>query len=289
MLSPSHFWHPSPFSCERPSCIISHPRAQSPPLLYSDTMLLGFPRDSVVKTPSANEEPRVQSLSREDPWRRKWQPIPVYLPGKSHRQRNLVGCDSWGSKSVGHDLATKITATIHLLLWTDASGIAMGGGKWNCLLSGKELIASWWLSDTHRCWGRSKCFWKQYSLILVSVFISTTMHVFGEGNGNPLWYSCLENSMDRGTCWAIGHRVTKGRTRLSDWAHAWIISADLSTLFWTHTFWSLLLLRGWVREEQESKEAFLLSTSIRCLQLHIIEIWEMLLTHVNDYGYDKKW
>ena len=64
---------------ERPSCIISHPRAQSP-LLYSDTMLLGFPRDSVVKTPPANEEPRVQSLSREDPWRRKWQPIPVYLP-----------------------------------------------------------------------------------------------------------------------------------------------------------------------------------------------------------------
>ena len=24
----------------------------------------------------------------------------------------------------------------------------------------------------------------------------------GEGNGNPLWYSCLENPMDRGACWA---------------------------------------------------------------------------------------
>jgi len=31
----------------------------------------------------------------------------------------------------------------------------------------------------------------------------------GEGNGNPLQYSCLENSMDRGAWWAIAHRVTE--------------------------------------------------------------------------------
>ena len=31
----------------------------------------------------------------------------------------------------------------------------------------------------------------------------------GEGNGNPLQYSCLENSMDRGTWWATVHGVTK--------------------------------------------------------------------------------
>ena len=37
----------------------------------------------------------------------------------------------------------------------------------------------------------------------------------GEGNGNPLQYSCLENSMDRGAWWAIVHGVTKSRTRLS--------------------------------------------------------------------------
>ena len=30
----------------------------------------------------------------------------------------------------------------------------------------------------------------------------------GEGNGNPLQYSCLENPMDRGVWWAIVHRVT---------------------------------------------------------------------------------
>ena len=32
----------------------------------------------------------------------------------------------------------------------------------------------------------------------------------GEGNGNPLQYSCLENSMDRGAWWATVHGVTKG-------------------------------------------------------------------------------
>ena len=38
----------------------------------------------------------------------------------------------------------------------------------------------------------------------------------GEGNGNSLQYSCLENSMDRGAWWATVHRVTMGRTRLSN-------------------------------------------------------------------------
>ena len=37
----------------------------------------------------------------------------------------------------------------------------------------------------------------------------------GEGNGNPLQYSCLENPMDRGAAWAIIHGVAKSQTRLS--------------------------------------------------------------------------
>ena len=41
-------------------------------------------------------------------------------------------------------------------------------------------------------------------------------HSPGEGNGNPLQYSCLENPMDRGAWWATVHGVTKSRTRLSD-------------------------------------------------------------------------
>ena len=38
----------------------------------------------------------------------------------------------------------------------------------------------------------------------------------GEGNGNPLQYSCLENPMDGEAWWATVHRVAKRRTRLSD-------------------------------------------------------------------------
>ena len=37
----------------------------------------------------------------------------------------------------------------------------------------------------------------------------------GEGNGNPLQYSCLESSVDRGTWRAAVHGVTKSWTRLS--------------------------------------------------------------------------
>ena len=37
----------------------------------------------------------------------------------------------------------------------------------------------------------------------------------GEGNGNPLQYSCLENSMDRGTWRATVHGARKSRTQLS--------------------------------------------------------------------------
>ena len=33
-----------------------------------------------------------------DPWRRKWQPTPVLLPGKSHGQRRLVSYSPWGPK-----------------------------------------------------------------------------------------------------------------------------------------------------------------------------------------------
>ena len=44
---------------------------------------------------------------RKIPWRRKWQPTPEFLPGKSHGQRNLAGYSPWTHKRVRHDLATK--------------------------------------------------------------------------------------------------------------------------------------------------------------------------------------
>ena len=38
----------------------------------------------------------------------------------------------------------------------------------------------------------------------------------GEGNGNPLHYSCLGDRVDRGACLAIVHEVAKSRTQVSD-------------------------------------------------------------------------
>ena len=48
------------------------------------------------------------------PCRRKWQSTQVFLPGKSHEPRSLVGCSPWGCERVGHSLATKYQS-IHRL------------------------------------------------------------------------------------------------------------------------------------------------------------------------------
>ena len=71
-------------------------------------MRSSFPGGSVLKNPPADAglcgfDPWV----REILWRRKWQPSPVFLSGKSHGQRSLAGYSPWGHKRVGHDLVTK--------------------------------------------------------------------------------------------------------------------------------------------------------------------------------------
>ena len=38
-------------------------------------------------------------LGQGDPWRRKWQPTPIFLPGKFHGQRNLAGYNPWSHRS----------------------------------------------------------------------------------------------------------------------------------------------------------------------------------------------
>ena len=51
-----------------------------------------------IKRLPAMQETLVRSLGWEDPWRRKWQPTPVFLPGEFHGQRSLVGYCPWGRK-----------------------------------------------------------------------------------------------------------------------------------------------------------------------------------------------
>ena len=48
------------------------------------------------------------------PWRKEWQPTPVFLPGESRGQRNLVGYSPWGPKESGttERLTLSLTLTI---------------------------------------------------------------------------------------------------------------------------------------------------------------------------------
>ena len=47
---------------------------------------------TLIKGPDKDLDPWVRKI----PWRKKWQPTPVFLPGKSHGQRSLMGCSPWG-------------------------------------------------------------------------------------------------------------------------------------------------------------------------------------------------
>ena len=103
--------------------------------------------------------------------------------------------------------------------------------------SGQELLSalSWYSGCTSVSEGVFLMYpWKEmyststyFSAILFSptfgsifnhtcVFYWESIISCGEGNGNPLWYSCLENSMDQGPWWATIHGVAKSQTWLSN-------------------------------------------------------------------------
>ena len=68
----------------------------------------------------------------------------------------------------------------------------------------------------------------------------------GGGHGNPLWYSCLENPMDRGAWWATVHRVTQSQTTLKQVSIAqyvcWYIRRTLYQTFYLPPWHHLTLL-----------------------------------------------
>ena len=53
-----------------------------------------------VKHLPTMRETRFQSLGGKMPWKRKWQPAPVFLPGKSHGWMSLVGYSPWGHREL---------------------------------------------------------------------------------------------------------------------------------------------------------------------------------------------
>ena len=84
---------------------------------YSDLaaaagVFVGLPGGSQVKASACVcpqcGRPGFDSWVGNIPWRRKWQPTPVFLPGESHGQRNLMGCSPRGPKELG------MTERLHL-------------------------------------------------------------------------------------------------------------------------------------------------------------------------------
>ena len=89
------------------------------------------------------------------------------------------------------------------------------------------------------------------------------MQTSREGNGIPLQYSCLENPMDGGACWAAVHGVAKSQTKLSDFPFTFHFHA-LEKEMATHSIvlaeesqgrGSLVGCRLWGRTESDTTEA----------------------------------
>ena len=77
-----------------------------------------------------------------------------------------------------------------------------------------------WMEEPVGCspWGR----WESDTAERLHFHFS--LSCIGEGNGNPLQYSCLENPRDGGAWWAAVYGVAQSRTRLSDLAVAAAVS-----------------------------------------------------------------
>ena len=63
-----------------------------------------------------------------------------------------------------------------------------------------------------------------------------SLSCIGEGNGNPVQCSCLENPRDGGAWWAAIYGVAQSQTRLSDLAAAELFNILESFLFFNQTF-----------------------------------------------------
>ena len=93
--------------------------------------------------------------------------------------------------------------------------------------------------------------------------MKSTRKTIGEGNGNPLQYSCLENPMDGGAWWAAVHGVTESRTQLSNFTftfHFHALEEEMaghsSVLAWRILGrWSLVGCHLWGRTELDTSEA----------------------------------
>ena len=99
--------------------------------------------------------PRFHPWVGKIPWRRKWQPTPVLLPGKSHGQGSLVGYSPWGHKE--SDITEWLHFHFHLRLYIESVGInyrIKWKNQWDRILRylWEGSLSSPWSTDTEGVW-----------------------------------------------------------------------------------------------------------------------------------------
>ena len=141
---------------------------------------------------ASGEEPACQCRTRKrlgfDPWvgkvplKRKWQPTLVFLPGKFHGQRSLVGYGPWGCKEWD------------TTQWLSNNNIRWHFSQWKKFYKDLQIGAHPYIYCNFLCNIRICCIllWISKRCFCNNIFST------GEGNGTPLQYSCLENPMGGG-------------------------------------------------------------------------------------------
>ena len=162
------------------------------------------------------------------PWRRAWQPTPVFLPGQSHRQKSLVGYSPWGHKESDTTEQTyahsknkyrhfSFTCLLFdfVLCFLISFSLALHLIIIMCTQIKITLMLPWIHEENAIALTKGMFLRFSSSLItfshtsLVAQTVKASAYNVGdtgsipgsgrspgEGNGNPLQYSCLENPMD---------------------------------------------------------------------------------------------
>ena len=99
------------------------------------------------------------SLVGKIPWRRKWQPSPVFLPGESHGQRSLAGYSPWGCK--------ESDATEHAHTYTYSSVFSMTISLSTVFCFRKKEKLTWWRA----------VFVFSHSIVTAVIFIGTHIKI----------------------------------------------------------------------------------------------------------------
>ena len=111
-------------------------------------MLLDFPGGSDSKSVCLQwGRPGFEPWVRKIPWRRKWQPIPVLLPGKSYGRRSLVGYSPWGRQ----ESDTTERLQFHFLLVLHQLHLRSSGidpRDWGPYFKTTEVLSPWVRNST---------------------------------------------------------------------------------------------------------------------------------------------